>query len=84
LKLKKNDDTMKIDSEPKDQMETLKEINADESFMNDPGLNPSGQYDLVAVLTHVGRGANSGHYIGWVKDDKSDNWCKLWTYYREV
>jgi ubiquitin carboxyl-terminal hydrolase 14 len=59
----------------KSQKEILKEIQADEAFLKDPGMNPSGIYDLVAVLTHVGRGANSGHYIGWVKDSQSDNWC---------
>jgi hypothetical protein len=26
-------------------------------------------YDLIAVLTHKGRSADSGHYVGWVKQD---------------
>ena len=54
----------------------MKEIGVDSSLIADPGANCSGQYDLVSVLTHVGRGANSGHYIGWVKQETSDNWCK--------
>lgn len=29
----------------------------------------SGIYDLVAVLTHKGRSADSGHYVSWVKQD---------------
>ncbi|PWZ34187.1 Ubiquitin carboxyl-terminal hydrolase 7 [Zea mays] len=29
----------------------------------------TGVYDLVAVLTHKGRSADSGHYVGWVKQD---------------
>ena len=29
----------------------------------------TGLYDLVAVLTHKGRSADSGHYISWVKQD---------------
>ncbi|PVV04345.1 hypothetical protein BB560_001155 [Smittium megazygosporum] len=39
----------------------------DESLKQDVGCNPSGLYDLVAVLTHIGRNANSGHYIAWVR-----------------
>jgi ubiquitin carboxyl-terminal hydrolase 14 len=29
----------------------------------------TGVYDLVAVLTHKGRSADSGHYVGWVKQE---------------
>ncbi|KAH7283821.1 hypothetical protein KP509_34G025200 [Ceratopteris richardii] len=29
----------------------------------------TGYYDLVAVLTHKGRSADSGHYVAWVKQD---------------
>ncbi|GJN18660.1 hypothetical protein PR202_gb05843 [Eleusine coracana subsp. coracana] len=29
----------------------------------------TGVYDLIAVLTHKGRSADSGHYVGWVKQD---------------
>ncbi|KAK9741336.1 hypothetical protein RND81_03G098400 [Saponaria officinalis] len=39
-------------------------------------VNPSekeehltGVYDLVAVLTHKGRSADSGHYVAWVKQE---------------
>lgn len=59
----------------KSQRELLQELGVDSSLLADPGANCSGQYDLVAVLTHVGRGANSGHYIGWVKQEDSENWC---------
>ncbi|EME32638.1 ubiquitin carboxyl-terminal hydrolase 14 [Galdieria sulphuraria] len=34
-----------------------------------------GHYELSAVLTHQGRAADSGHYVAWVKRDKS--WYKL-------
>jgi ubiquitin carboxyl-terminal hydrolase 14 len=44
------------------------------SFENDPGSNNSGFYDLHAVLTHKGRSANSGHYVGWAKDQKTNAW----------
>ena len=52
----------------RDQRVILKELGVDASLLEDIGANASGQYDLVAVLTHVGRAADSGHYIGWVKD----------------
>lgn len=29
----------------------------------------TGVYDLVAVLTHKGRSADSGHYVAWVKQE---------------
>ena len=29
----------------------------------------TGIYDLVAVLTHQGRSADSGHYVAWVKQE---------------
>lgn len=44
------------------------------SFENDTGSNNSGFYELNAVLTHKGRSANSGHYVGWSKDSKTNQW----------
>ncbi|XP_062156980.1 ubiquitin carboxyl-terminal hydrolase 6-like [Alnus glutinosa] len=35
----------------------------------------TGIYDLVAVLTHKGRSADSGHYVGWVKQE-SGKWIE--------
>lgn len=32
-------------------------------------MHLTGVYDLVAVLTHKGRSADSGHYVAWVKQD---------------
>lgn len=37
--------------------------------MPDKEMQPTGVYDLVAVLTHKGRSADSGHYVGWVKQE---------------
>uniref|UniRef100_A0AC35TT10 Ubiquitin carboxyl-terminal hydrolase n=1 Tax=Rhabditophanes sp. KR3021 TaxID=114890 RepID=A0AC35TT10_9BILA len=37
------------------------------SFQDDAGSNNSGMYELQAVITHKGRYANAGHYVGWVK-----------------
>ena len=72
---------MQVDSNPapsqssKSQHEIFKDLGIDESLTMDVGNNVSGQYDLVAVLTHVGRAADSGHYIGWGKNEKGE-WCK--------
>lgn len=38
-------------------------------------LDTSGNYSLQAVVTHKGRSADSGHYVGWVKKD-GDDWFK--------
>lgn len=48
----------------------------DPELVKDSGSNPSGQYELAAVLTHIGRTADSGHYIGWAKKGDTDDWYK--------
>ena len=40
----------------------------------------TGRYDLVAVLTHKGRSADSGHYVAWARDEK-DATRKRWLQY---
>ncbi|KAG0175557.1 Ubiquitin carboxyl-terminal hydrolase 14 [Apophysomyces sp. BC1034] len=48
----------------------------DPELASDIGSNPTGLYELCAVLTHVGRSADSGHYIAWVKKN-DDEWHKF-------
>lgn len=36
----------------------------------DKQMHLTGIYELVAVLTHKGRSADSGHYVAWVKQEK--------------
>jgi len=36
----------------------------------------SGQYELMAVVTHQGRSTDSGHYVGWCKK-QGDTWLKF-------
>ena len=43
--------------------------------IEDLGSNNSGYYTLKAVLTHKGRTASSGHYVGWVKQP-NNVWLK--------
>ncbi|CAG8537727.1 35776_t:CDS:10, partial [Racocetra persica] len=55
------------------------EINklTDPELAKDIGANTSGLYELCAVLTHIGRSADSGHYIGWArKHDSAEDWVK--------
>ena len=40
----------------------------------------TGRYDLVAVLTHKGRSADSGHYVAWARDER-DAARKRWLQY---
>lgn len=35
----------------------------------------NGSYQLVAVVSHKGRSADSGHYVGWVHF-RDDDWVK--------
>lgn len=44
------------------------------SFADDLGSSNSGYYELTAVLTHKGRSSNSGHYVGWSKNQKTNQW----------
>jgi len=38
-------------------------------------VNTTGLYELVAVITHKGRTADSGHYVAWVRET-TDMWLK--------
>lgn len=64
-----------MDTEEGDKVDWLEVL--DPELAKDVGGNPTGQYELAAVLTHRGASADSGHYIGWVKkDDSEDEWIK--------
>lgn len=40
--------------------------------------NFAGKYELMGVVTHKGRSADSGHYIGWVRQEEgSAHWWKF-------
>jgi len=36
----------------------------------------TGRYELIAVLTHKGRSADSGHYVSWAKQDDA-SWIQF-------
>ncbi|KAG5523514.1 hypothetical protein RHGRI_035352 [Rhododendron griersonianum] len=46
-----------------------------EGVVPDKEMHLTGIYDLVAVLTHKGRSADSGHYVAWVKQE-SGKWIQ--------
>ncbi|KAJ6932428.1 ubiquitin carboxyl-terminal hydrolase 7-like [Populus alba x Populus x berolinensis] len=46
-----------------------------EGGSSDKESHLTGIYDLVAVLTHKGRSADSGHYVAWVKQE-SGKWIE--------
>ncbi|KAJ2909039.1 deubiquitinating enzyme [Coemansia aciculifera] len=56
--------------EPAAADEPLAPFELADRFKADVGCNPSGVYELVGVVTHIGRSANSGHYMGWVRKEK--------------
>ena len=41
------------------------------------GSNNSGYYELQAVLTHKGRSSGSGHYVGWTRKARTNQWLQL-------
>lgn len=41
----------------------------------------TGVYDLVAVLTHKGRSADSGHYVAWVKQENGQSFILFFVYF---
>lgn len=45
---------------------------ASTTSLADGGL---AKYSLKSVVTHIGRSADSGHYIAWVK--REDSWYKV-------
>ncbi len=61
------------------------EMNVDEVFgdSSDPDAYITGHYELVSVLTHKGRSADSGHYTAWAKnyimDEKTKKPVDSWT-----
>lgn len=51
----------------------------DENVIIGPGLPEEfqGKYELFAVVTHKGRDADGGHYMGWVKANNQSNSQKI-------
>lgn len=73
---------MESASEPSEK-DSKKTLETEEASVEDTTLetesidNTTGWYELFAIVSHQGRTANSGHYVGWVKDDEHDRWLKF-------
>lgn len=56
--------------------ESTKEI--PNSNLEEKNPSSTGWYNLIAVLTHMGRTADSGHYMAWVQSQHDKNvWWKF-------
>ncbi|RKP07293.1 hypothetical protein THASP1DRAFT_17263, partial [Thamnocephalis sphaerospora] len=65
-----------METEPTVDVEAaMKEVHPD--LVADVGCSYTGMYELCAVLTHIGRSADSGHYIAWVRRENTDDWFKF-------
>lgn len=63
------------DVKKEDKMDLEIEDKLSEDFIEIKGGNSTGWYELCGVVTHKGKTADSGHYIGWVKES-DDRWIK--------
>lgn len=62
---------MDTDDKPTDVPSSSSKSEAAKSSRKETGI-----YDLTAVLTHMGRSADSGHYVAWVKQE-SGQWIEF-------
>lgn len=63
--------------EEKKEGEGKTEEKAEEKNEQPPAeVDSSGHYNLIGVVTHKGRSADSGHYVGWCRQ-KDDDWMKF-------
>lgn len=75
---------MEVEVSSKDMFKKFKEeekekdVNEhDEILYRKHGMGlESGEFELVGVLTHKGRTADSGHYVAWIHQ-KGDKWLKF-------
>merc|ERR1712048_374050 len=72
---KKKDD--KEDKTEKAKMDVDADANDDEEQKVDVSKLETGYYELCGIVTHKGRSANSGHYIGYAKDTARKMWLKF-------
>lgn len=57
-----------VEGTPNNSMESSG-VSPREDGQSEKKVQLTGVYDLVAVLTHKGRSADSGHYVAWVKQE---------------
>merc|ERR1712039_1022803 len=75
-KLEKEDKEDKTEKTKMD-VDADADANDDEEQKVDVSKLETGYYELCGIVTHKGRSANSGHYIGYSKDSARGIWLKF-------
>ncbi|KAJ2851456.1 deubiquitinating enzyme [Coemansia brasiliensis] len=57
-------------AEPADASSSSAPFELHPDLKADVGCNPTGVYELIGIVTHIGRTANSGHYMAWVRKER--------------
>ncbi|KAF8388854.1 hypothetical protein HHK36_025534 [Tetracentron sinense] len=71
----KDNDVKMLDTEGSSGSGESSTATSKEGIPSDKQEHLTGIYDLIAVLTHKGRSADSGHYVAWVKQE-SGKWIE--------
>jgi ubiquitin carboxyl-terminal hydrolase 14 len=71
---KKRDDELLNKYKKTEEKEEIKEEEV-KYEIEEIGGNSTGCYELFGLVTHKGRSADSGHYVGWVKEN--DRWVQF-------
>merc|ERR1712019_128430 len=61
----------------REKKQAVKIANEEEEQKVDVSKLETGYYELCGIVTHKGRSANSGHYIGYSKDSARGIWLKF-------
>ena len=70
-------DTLKLNKKFKESRKEQEVKEHEERLWHDLETGrPTGEYQLIGVITHKGRGADSGHYVGWAHH-KGDEWNRF-------
>ncbi|KAF8820374.1 ubiquitin carboxyl-terminal hydrolase [Cardiosporidium cionae] len=70
-------DTLPVETTPiVPPVETTPIVPPVETAPSPPNEIFDGKYDLCSIVTHRGRAAESGHYVGWIKKDE-EMWLKF-------
>jgi ubiquitin carboxyl-terminal hydrolase 14 len=65
------------EKEAKEAKQTAEDMVVEDAKVYRPPRDSSGTYQLIGVITHKGRSADSGHYIGWARSGDGDQWWKF-------
>jgi len=68
---------------PKEQVKAkiLKKVKFPVNLNMSPFAKPDAgiaDFELISIITHIGRSADSGHYIAWVRDLSTGNAGKMY------